>query len=117
MAALAEATGSVISAVMLGALAGAGALPFPRAAFEAAIRRGGVGVATSLAAFAAGFEAAHGGPSSPPPQPAARPGIMPALQALLAGWSMTMPAMSASSSRRRSSGSPTIRTSPMPANS
>src|SRR5581483_2032682 len=45
-------------AVMFGALAGAGALPFPRPAFEAAIRRGGVGVNASLAAFGAGFEAA-----------------------------------------------------------
>jgi indolepyruvate ferredoxin oxidoreductase beta subunit len=59
MAALAEATGSVSSAVMLGALAGSGALPFPRMAFEAAIRRGQVGVKASLAAFAAGFEAAQ----------------------------------------------------------
>ena len=44
MEALADATGSVLSAVLFGALAGSGALPFPRAAFEAAIRRGGVGV-------------------------------------------------------------------------
>jgi indolepyruvate ferredoxin oxidoreductase beta subunit len=61
MAALAEATGSVISAVLFGVLAGSGALPFPRAAFEAAIRRGGVGVKASLAAFTAGFEAAESG--------------------------------------------------------
>jgi indolepyruvate ferredoxin oxidoreductase beta subunit len=61
MAALAEATGSVISAVLFGALAGSGALPLPRAAFEAAIRRGGVGVNASLAAFAAGCEAARSG--------------------------------------------------------
>ena len=40
MAALADATGSVLSAVLFGALAGSSALPFPRAAFEAAIRRG-----------------------------------------------------------------------------
>jgi indolepyruvate ferredoxin oxidoreductase beta subunit len=59
MAALAEATGSVISAVLFGALAGANVLPFQRMAFEAAIRRGGVGVSTSLAAFTAGFEAAR----------------------------------------------------------
>ena len=57
MAAIAEATGSVISAVLFGALAGAGVLPFPRQAFEAAIKRGGVGVEASLAAFTAGFEA------------------------------------------------------------
>src|SRR5262249_57823174 len=61
MAALAEATGSVLSAVLFGALAGSGALPFPRTAFEAAIRRGQVGVERSLAAFGAGFEAAAAG--------------------------------------------------------
>jgi indolepyruvate ferredoxin oxidoreductase beta subunit len=61
MAALADASGSVMSAVLFGALAGAGALPFPRMAFEAAIRRGQVGVSSSLAAFAAGFEAARAG--------------------------------------------------------
>ena len=58
MAALADATASVLSAVMFGALAGAGALPMTRSAFEAAIRRGQVGVTSSLAAFSAGFEAA-----------------------------------------------------------
>ena len=61
MAAIAEATGSVISAVLFGALAGAGVLPFPRQAFEGAIRRGGVGIKASLAAFTAGFEAATAG--------------------------------------------------------
>ena len=59
MAALADATGSVLSAVLFGSLAGSGALPFPRMAFEAAIRRGQVGVNSSLVAFGAGFEAAH----------------------------------------------------------
>src|ERR1700732_4295494 len=43
MAALADATGSVVGAVLFGTLAGSGALPFPRMAFEAAIRRGGGG--------------------------------------------------------------------------
>ena len=54
MAALAEATGSALSAVLFGALAGSGALPFPRTAFEAAIRRGGVGVASSLSGVRGG---------------------------------------------------------------
>ncbi len=58
MARLAEANGSVISAALFGGLAGSGALPFSRAQFEAAVRAGGVGVNSSLAAFAAGFEAA-----------------------------------------------------------
>jgi indolepyruvate ferredoxin oxidoreductase beta subunit len=61
MAAIAEATGSVISAVLFGAIAGAGVLPFPRQAFEAAIKRGGKGIQASLAAFTAGFEAATAG--------------------------------------------------------
>jgi len=61
MAAIAEATGSVISAVLFGAIAGAGVLPFPRPAFEAAIKRGGKGIQASLAAFTAGYEAVKDG--------------------------------------------------------
>ncbi|HYH21804.1 MAG TPA: indolepyruvate oxidoreductase subunit beta family protein [Azospirillum sp.] len=61
MAHIAESTGSVISAALFGALAGSQALPFERAQFEAAIRRGGVGVEASLAAFSAGYERAQGG--------------------------------------------------------
>ncbi len=57
MQALAERAGSVISAALFGALAASGALPFPRAAYEAAIRAAGVGVTGSLAAFAAGHDA------------------------------------------------------------
>ena len=53
--ALAERNGSVISAALFGALAGSGALPFPRVAYEDAIRAGGVGVESSLRTFAAAF--------------------------------------------------------------
>jgi indolepyruvate ferredoxin oxidoreductase beta subunit len=73
MASLAEATGSVISAVLFGALAGARVLPFERGAFEAAIRRGGVGIKTSLAAFTAGFEAASDGAAAAKSAPATLP--------------------------------------------
>lgn len=55
---IAEQQRSVISAVLLGALSASRALPFERAQFEDAIERGGVGVASSRAAFSAGFEAA-----------------------------------------------------------
>jgi indolepyruvate ferredoxin oxidoreductase beta subunit len=55
---IASETGSVISAALFGALAATGALPFARNSFEDAIRRGGVGVPPSLAAFAAGWTAA-----------------------------------------------------------
>ncbi|WP_232489262.1 indolepyruvate oxidoreductase subunit beta family protein [Rhodobacter amnigenus] len=56
--ALAVANGSVISASLFGALAGAGVLPFPREAFEAAIRAGGKGIEGSLRAFAAAHDVA-----------------------------------------------------------
>ena len=77
MASIADATGSLISAVLFGALAGSGTLPFQRMAFEATIRRGGVGVEASVRAFNAGFEAAASGnppmlPAEPPFDPQAR---------------------------------------------
>lgn len=58
---LATDCGSVISASMFGALAGSEVLPFPRAAFEDAIRASGRGVEASLRAFDAGFVAAREG--------------------------------------------------------
>lgn len=58
---MAEETSSVISAALFGALAATEALPFDRAKFEAAIQSGGVGVKSSLAAFAEGYAAATGG--------------------------------------------------------
>jgi indolepyruvate ferredoxin oxidoreductase beta subunit len=82
MASLAEATGSLVSAVMFGALAGSGALPFPRMAFEATIRRGGVGVEASVRAFNAGFETAVSGQApaaAPPAEPQAPAAATPAL--------------------------------------
>lgn len=77
--ALAERTGSLISPVLYGALAGCGALPFTREQFEETIRAGGVGVGSSLKAFAAGFEAALGGPAA-----AAAPTNLPAVGPRLA---------------------------------
>lgn len=68
MATLAERSGSVISAVLFGALAASKALPFERTAFEAAIRTTGVGVEPSLRAFALGYDgaAAEIAPGKPP---------------------------------------------------
>lgn len=98
MASLAEATGSVISAVLFGALAGANVLPFQRMAFEAAIRRGKVGVAASLAAFTAGFEAAKSGiaPSSSEPEtvPASARPLPGPIKALIADAERRVPALS-----------------------
>lgn len=56
---LALQNGSVISSALFGALAGSGALPFPRAAFENAIRASGKGVEASLRAFGAALARAQ----------------------------------------------------------
>ncbi|MCX7892605.1 MAG: indolepyruvate oxidoreductase subunit beta family protein [Burkholderiales bacterium] len=65
MASLARAEGTVINAVMFGALAGAGVLPLSRADCEQAIRAGGRGAEASLAGFAAGFAVASGEATPP----------------------------------------------------
>jgi len=72
MARIAASSGSVISAAMFGAVAGADVLPFGRALFEATIERGGIGVAASKRAFSAAFAEAMGdrAPSGPPSHPA-----------------------------------------------
>jgi len=79
MAQAAEASGSVISAVLFGALAGSGVLPFSRAQFEATIERGGVGVKPSLKAFGGAFTRAQAGDDgeSPPETAAAVPTPQP----------------------------------------
>jgi indolepyruvate ferredoxin oxidoreductase beta subunit len=71
----AQSTGSVISAVLFGALAGTGVLPFSRAQFEETVRRGGVGVASSLKAFAVAFDRAMQG--EPPPANTAVETVVP----------------------------------------
>ena len=82
MAQVAEDAGSVISAVLFGALAGAGVLPFSRAQFEATIERGGVGVEPSLKAFAAAFgRAQHAGEGAPAPADAVAPVVAAAAAA------------------------------------
>lgn len=50
---------SVISSVLLGALAGSKELPFARDSFEASIRASGIAVEANLKGFAAGYEAAQ----------------------------------------------------------
>ena len=69
MEAIAAKTGSVVSAVLFGAISGARGLPFPRAAFEDTVRKARVGVEASLGAFASGFAAA----ASPAPVRAITP--------------------------------------------
>ncbi len=74
---VAVGVGSVISASLFGALAASEALPFPRSAFEDAIRGGGKGVEASLRAFNAGYDAAVNGvqAEAPAPKPVAKAAV------------------------------------------
>ncbi|RUV72959.1 MAG: indolepyruvate oxidoreductase subunit beta family protein [Mesorhizobium sp.] len=64
---IAADNGSMISASLLGALAGSDALPFTRESYEQAIGAGGRGVEASLAAFGASYDRARGIASAPSP--------------------------------------------------
>jgi indolepyruvate ferredoxin oxidoreductase, beta subunit len=75
MDAVAESHHSVISSVMLGALGGSGVLPFRKAAFEAAIKKGGIAVSTNLAAFEDAWKRAERGGEAAPGTPEARGAI------------------------------------------
>ncbi|KNZ30694.1 MAG: indolepyruvate oxidoreductase [Methylibium sp. NZG] len=55
MAALAQKNGTVMSAVLMGAIAASGALPFAREAYEHVIRQAGLGVEGSLRGFAQAY--------------------------------------------------------------
>jgi indolepyruvate ferredoxin oxidoreductase beta subunit len=68
---LAQDSGTVINAVLFGAMAGSGVLPLAREACEQAIRKSGRGAEASLRGFAAGFDIARG--ERPAPQPPAPP--------------------------------------------
>lgn len=63
---LAERTGSIISAALLGALCRSGVLPFGTPDFEAAIVRSGTGVERSLAAFRLALSATGEDPVAAP---------------------------------------------------
>ncbi len=96
---LAEETGSVVNAVLLGAIAASGRLPFDASHLETAIREGGVAVEANLAGFARGRAAAleAAGPATPsePALPAPeQQGHRNVLEALLStetggGWDGT----------------------------
>ncbi|HJS30662.1 MAG TPA: indolepyruvate oxidoreductase subunit beta family protein [Alphaproteobacteria bacterium] len=63
----AQASGSVINAVLFGAMVGSGEFPLARAACEAAIRGGGKAVEANLRGFAAGHDLATGVSEEPAP--------------------------------------------------
>ena len=59
MEAAAKQAGAIVNSVMLGAIAGAGRLPIPAEAFEAAIKHDGKAVESNLRGFRAGLAAAR----------------------------------------------------------
>jgi indolepyruvate ferredoxin oxidoreductase beta subunit len=59
MEAAARETGTIVSAVMFGAIAASGILPFTRERYEAVVRASGRGADASLAGFARGWDAAR----------------------------------------------------------
>ena len=75
MSAVAQETGTVLSAVLFGAIAGSGALPFSRDAYEQTIRRSGRGVEPSLRGFARAFEIVAPGLAAPMPAASFAPTI------------------------------------------
>ncbi len=88
METVAKKAGSVISSSLLGALAGSGALPFPRDSFEDVIRGSGRGVEASLRAFGDAYEIAKGTKPAPLPEEIAAP-VVPVLhvpQKLATKW-------------------------------
>jgi indolepyruvate ferredoxin oxidoreductase beta subunit len=71
--AVARSAQSEVNAVILGALAGAGVIPLPDGAYEAAIREAGVAVERNLGGFKAGREAVLAGAPLAAPVSAPRP--------------------------------------------
>jgi indolepyruvate ferredoxin oxidoreductase, beta subunit len=59
MDAAARETGTIVSAVMFGAIAASAVLPFRREDFEAVVQASGRGAQASLAGFARGWDAVH----------------------------------------------------------
>ena len=67
---IAQREGTIINAVMLGALAGSGALPLEPDIFTSAIKKEGKAVKANLAGFAAGLAMAKSGGAGPAVDPA-----------------------------------------------
>ncbi|CAN7181755.1 indolepyruvate oxidoreductase subunit beta family protein [Mesorhizobium amorphae] len=93
---IAADNGTMISASLLGALAGSDALPFTRETYEQAIGAGGRGVKASLAAFGAAYDRARSiagaapasGTTETPPASETGPGAakVSGPESLLQGW-------------------------------
>jgi indolepyruvate ferredoxin oxidoreductase beta subunit len=72
--------GQPLNAVLLGAIAGSGVLPIPRALFEDAIRASGIAVEANLVGFEAGVALAQNPPQETEPELAPAPASPPATE-------------------------------------
>ena len=71
---LSEASGSIINAVLLGAVAASEKLPFGKEVLEQTIRKSGIAVEANLKGLDAGFSAVNGEPTpKSPSEPASEP--------------------------------------------
>jgi indolepyruvate ferredoxin oxidoreductase, beta subunit len=88
LAAMAQETDSAISAVLFGAIAASGVLPFDRNVFEDTIRHTGKGVQPSLRGFARSFEAtaATAKPAAAPAKPSTAPDFVQLGRARVASY-------------------------------
>lgn len=88
METVAKEAGSVISSSLLGALAGSGALPFPRESYEEVIKKSGRGVDASLRSFNAAYDIATGAKPAPmlPEEPARAIPVLHVPEKLKAKW-------------------------------
>ncbi|HXD45614.1 MAG TPA: indolepyruvate oxidoreductase subunit beta family protein [Pseudolabrys sp.] len=91
MDAMAKQSGSIINAVMLGAIAGSGRLPLAAEQFEVAIRDDGKAVDANLRGFRVGYEAARA-KAAPAPAPASKKHAPDTLEALEQDVAHTTPA-------------------------
>jgi indolepyruvate ferredoxin oxidoreductase beta subunit len=80
----AMAAGTVVSAVMFGAIAASGVLPFTREQFEAVIKSSGVGVESSLVGFGRAWNAVSASPKSGVPGSESPAAPAPAARSILA---------------------------------
>ncbi|WP_296745415.1 indolepyruvate oxidoreductase subunit beta family protein [Mesorhizobium sp.] len=87
---IAAENGTMISASLLGALAGSDALPFTRESYEQAIGAGGRGVKPSLAAFAAACDRARGIAAPTAGTAAAKPAVAESKPATLVSGPETL---------------------------
>jgi indolepyruvate ferredoxin oxidoreductase beta subunit len=103
MSAMTRDAGTVVSAVMFGAIAASGSLPFSREACEAAIRAGGRGTDASLRGFAMAYESCRSHATDRRPSEGAKPAAL----SRASGIGGSQPHLAAAAARTTAASDPT----------